>query len=109
MIKLINETADMHKPYTAVRNIEMTLDDEASLEEMLDAFKRFLQASGYTIDGYLDIIQEDEYNGSNTEGGGGGDFSSVHWDEAATFTISIGDEEERTLDDHDGGMLRSGC
>lgn len=108
MIKLINETADMHKPYTAVRNIEIELDDEASLDEMLDAFKRFLQASGYTINGYLDIIEEEDY-GNNSTVGAGGDFSSVHRDEAATLTVSIGDEEERTSDDHDGGMLRSGC
>lgn len=109
MIKLINETADMHKPYTAVRNIEITLDDEASLEEMLDAFKRFLQASGYTIDGYLDIIQEDEYNGS-TENGAGGSFASpLYGDEESIFPVGDVDETERAFDDHDGGMLRSGC
>lgn len=61
MIKLINETADMHKEHTAVRNIEITLADEANLEEMLDAYERFLQASGYTLRGKLDIIPHEEY------------------------------------------------
>ena len=59
MIKLINETPDIHKPFTAVEKIEMTIGDEASLTEMLDAFKLFLQAGGYTINGILDVVEED--------------------------------------------------
>lgn len=109
MIKFINETPDMHKEFTGILNIEMTISDEASLQEMLEAFESFLKASGYTIDGNLDIIPKEEYYGSDTKGGGGGDFSSVHWDETATLTVSNGDETERAFDDHDGGMLRSGC
>lgn len=59
MIKLINETPDIHKPFTAVEKIEMTVGDAAELTEMLDAFKLFLQASGYTINGILDVVEED--------------------------------------------------
>lgn len=109
MIKLINETPDMHKPYTGICNIEMTLDDEASLDEMLDAFEKFLQVSGYTLRGKLDIIEEEDYYGTDSTGGDGSFESPVHWDEATTITVSERDAAERAFDDHDGGMLRSGC
>ena len=55
MIKLINEVPDIHHPYTAVRKIEIQIADESNLEEMLDAYKNFLQACGYTINGTLDV------------------------------------------------------
>ena len=59
MIRLINETADMHKSFTAIEKIEMTITDEASLTEMLEAFEAFLRASGYTVDGKLDIVEDE--------------------------------------------------
>ena len=109
MIKLIYKPGETHLGYTAVRDITMELSDDATLTDMLDGFESFLSAVGYQIDGKLDIIPEEEYYGSNESVGAGGDFSSVQWDETTIDTIEIDLGEERTLDDHDGGMLRSGC
>ena len=62
MIKFINDTSDEHKPYTAVESIEMTIADEASLPDILEAFEKFLKASGYHIpeNSYIDVVQDDE-------------------------------------------------
>ena len=62
MIKFINTTNDIHKPYTAVESIEMCIADEASLPDILEAFEGFLKASGYHFpeNSYIDIVHEDE-------------------------------------------------
>ena len=109
MIKLIYKPVDTHLGYTAIRDITVELCDDATLTEMLDGFQSFLSAVGYHLDGKLDIIPEEEYYGSNESIGDGGDFSSVHWDEATIDTVEIDLDQERAADDHDGGMLRSGC
>lgn len=36
-------------------------DEGHSVYSILDKFTQFLQASGYTIDGYLDICSDEEY------------------------------------------------
>ena len=59
MIKFINETPDFHEMVTAIRKIEFEVADECSLDELLDAFKSFLLASGYSIDGRVDIVEDD--------------------------------------------------
>lgn len=59
MIRLINETSDIHKPYTGVRKIEMEIADETNITELLEAFEQFLRASGYTVDGALDIVNDE--------------------------------------------------
>ena len=58
MIKLIYERPEMHAPYSAVSSFEMTIDDERSLDEMLQAYKEFLLALGFGVDGDLDVIDE---------------------------------------------------
>ena len=62
MIKFINDTCDEHKPYTAVESIEMTIAEEASLPDILEAFEGFLKASGYYIPegSYINIVQDEE-------------------------------------------------
>jgi hypothetical protein len=62
MIKFINTTNDVHKPYTAVESIEMTIGEEPSLPDLLEAFEGFLKASGYHIpeNSYIDIVQDEE-------------------------------------------------
>ena len=62
MIKFINTTNDAHKPYTAVESIEMTIGEEPSLPDLLEAFEGFLKASGYHIpeNSYIDIVQDEE-------------------------------------------------
>ena len=64
MHKFICETADSHKQYTAVESIEFVLHEDASLDEMCEAFTSYLRAVGYHIkDGHiLDIVPEDGYN-----------------------------------------------
>ena len=59
MFKLINERDDMHHEYTAVNRIEMEIDSEASLDEMLSAYREFLFASGYSFDGILDVVNDE--------------------------------------------------
>jgi hypothetical protein len=54
--KFIQETPEAHKPFTATHRIEFTCADEASLDEMLESFSYFLRASGYHIDGYIDVV-----------------------------------------------------
>ena len=58
--KFIQETPDMHKPFTSTHRIEFTCADEASLDEMLESFSYFLKAVGYNIDGYIDVVPHDE-------------------------------------------------
>jgi hypothetical protein len=60
MIKLISETDDEHKAYTVVERIEMTVSSDASVDEMLDVYKQFLNACGYHIDGYFEQVKYDE-------------------------------------------------
>jgi hypothetical protein len=69
MHKFICETADSHKQYTAVENIEFVLHEDASLDEMCDAFTSYLKAVGYQIkDGHVvDIVPMDGYNDPSWE------------------------------------------
>ena len=55
--KLIYERPEIHTPYSAVSKIEMTLDDECSVDEMLQAYKEFLLATGYNIDGDIEVTE----------------------------------------------------
>ena len=59
MMRLISETADIHKPYTGISRIEFIVEDEASLEELLEAFEKFALASGYSFKGNLDFVQDE--------------------------------------------------
>ena len=61
MIKLVYETPDIHKQYTGMHSCEIEIEDEASLDEMLDSYAAFLRAIGYNIPigAYLQI-NEDE-------------------------------------------------
>ena len=49
MYKLIHTTPDIHKEYTAVEDVTITISDEASLDEMMQAFRQFLRATGYNV------------------------------------------------------------
>ena len=61
MIKLIYETPESHLPYTAMASCTVELDDERSLDEMLEAYASFLRAIGYQIPiGAYVQITEDE-------------------------------------------------
>ena len=60
MIKLIYERPELHSPYSAVNKVEMVLDDESSLDQMLEAYKEFLGSIGFSIKGELDVIENDQ-------------------------------------------------
>lgn len=59
MYKFIYEQPEMHAEYSAVKNVVMEVADEASVFEMLEAFKEFLNGTGYRITGEIDIIEPD--------------------------------------------------
>lgn len=61
MYTFTNSIDDMHKEYTGVRDLTMTVDAEASLDEMLDAYYGFLQASGYALPrfGRFEVVESD--------------------------------------------------
>ena len=71
MIKLLYETPDFHKPFTAVVSCEMEICDEASLDDMLEAYASFLRAIGYQVPlgACLQIDEDDvQYNFNYEEG-----------------------------------------
>jgi len=66
MIKLICETDPSHVEYTAIKNIEISIASEATLDEMLEAYTNFLRVCGYTInyDQVLDFVEMDKNDNS---------------------------------------------
>jgi hypothetical protein len=60
MIKLVYETPEVHKEYTSVKSIVIEVEDEASRDQMLEVYEKFLQAIGYYFDGHIDVIVESE-------------------------------------------------
>ena len=58
MIKLIYEREGSSE-YSAVNKVEMTLDNEANLDQMLEAYKEFLGAIGFCINGELIVFNEE--------------------------------------------------
>ena len=52
-VKFIYKREDFHKEFSAVSDIEMCVDSEASLDEMLTAYREFLLSIGYLIPGEL--------------------------------------------------------
>jgi hypothetical protein len=59
MIKFVMEVPEIHKEFTGVKSIVMEVQDEASRDEMLEAYESFLKAVGYSFDGHLDFVDED--------------------------------------------------
>ena len=59
MYKFIYEQPEMHAEFSAVKKVVMEVADEASVYEMLEAFKEFLNGTGYRITGDIDIIEVD--------------------------------------------------
>lgn len=41
--------------------IQMTISDEATINDMIDLFDAFLKASGYVYNGQLKIVEEDKF------------------------------------------------
>ena len=59
MYKFTYEQPETHAPYSAVKSVTMEVADEATVYEMLEAFKEFLNGTGYHITGAFDIIEPD--------------------------------------------------
>ncbi len=62
MITFKWECPDHHKEYTKARIVTHTVEDEATLDEMLEAYVDFLKGVGYSIPqfGYLQIASDEE-------------------------------------------------
>lgn len=61
MIKFVYETPEVHKEFTGVKSIVMEVEVESSLDEVLEAYEKFLLAVGYSFDGHFDIVKEDDF------------------------------------------------
>ena len=62
MIRFVYDRPEIHDPFSAVKRVDFHIDDEASLDEMLDAYRDFLRAVGYGIEPgqYIDIVSDDD-------------------------------------------------
>ena len=40
-------------------DVEMVLDGDPTIGELLEAFERFMVASGYGFDGHLDLVEDE--------------------------------------------------
>lgn len=65
-MKFIKENQTEAAKYTGAKRIEVELFDDVALPELFDAFKGFLQACGYFIDGEIDIVRDPDSD--ETEG-----------------------------------------
>jgi hypothetical protein len=43
--------------FTAVKSIEMVLDDDATLPDVLEAFGQFLRGVGYSFSGEIEVVE----------------------------------------------------
>lgn len=59
----IYKRPEKHSCFSAVKSVEMEVDDDASVYDMLQAFKEFLNGTGYYIAGDFDIVNSDETDG----------------------------------------------
>lgn len=50
MIRFVYNVPDIHTEFTGIKNIDIEVRDEASLDEMIDAYEHFLKAVGYCWD-----------------------------------------------------------
>jgi hypothetical protein len=57
MYKLIYECEESQREYSVVDTVTMELSDDQTLDEMLDVFQRFLQATGYNIEGQIEHVK----------------------------------------------------
>lgn len=60
MITLKWECPNIHKEFTADRQIIFHVKDEASLDEMLESYASFLKALGYSVpeNSYLQFVND---------------------------------------------------
>ena len=60
MITLKWECPNIHKEFTADRQIIFQMKDEASLDEMLESYASFLKALGYSVpeNSYLQFVND---------------------------------------------------
>lgn len=60
MIKFVYEVSEVNKEFTGVKSVVIEVQDDASRDEMLEAYESFLRAVGYYFDGHIDIVDEDD-------------------------------------------------
>ena len=61
MITLKWECPNIHEEFTADRQIVFQVEDEATLDEMLESYTHFLKALGYHVpeNNYLQFVKDD--------------------------------------------------
>lgn len=59
MITFKYQVPEAHEPYTAIRSLEVEVADEQNLDNMLDVYKHFLLAVGFTINGDIEVVTYD--------------------------------------------------
>lgn len=50
MIRFVYNVPEEHAQYTGIKTIDIELQDESTLDEMIDAYSQFLKACGYEWD-----------------------------------------------------------
>lgn len=50
-------TGDNHSQYTGIRDVSMTVDGDATLHEMFQAFRNFLLAIGYAETAVSEFVE----------------------------------------------------
>lgn len=69
MIKLEYTIPEEHKPFSGVDSVTIQIQEEASVEELVEGFERFMHAIGYSTMVKLDYytIKEEDPNDRNRE------------------------------------------
>ena len=52
------EYVNGYKTTYHVNRVEFSVDDDADIEEMCDAFQHFLLANGYQLDGDIEVVKK---------------------------------------------------
>ena len=58
MIKFVYEVPESHLEFTATKSVVMEIQDESTLDEMLNSYGEFLKSIGFNYDGFVTISEE---------------------------------------------------
>lgn len=59
---MIRFTKTVKRADDSYDTVEVSTSEHASLSELIEQFENFLRASGYSFDGYLEMVEEDDDN-----------------------------------------------
>ena len=61
-MKFSQKYSESDMEFTAVKNIEMEIDQDATLSHALEAFGQFLKACGYSFTGEIEVVDNTVQN-----------------------------------------------